>query len=145
MEPKPKRPLLVTLLAVVVFSLSAASFASLIAGLVRWQTFVNLDMSLPLWLLTAPGAVWGLVWLAFAWGLWRLLSWARRGTIICWVAYQVMVIGQQVLFAQGDYERNRLPFAIGAAILLTALLITSLTHPRVREAFGDGSGQQVTG
>lgn len=136
MEPKPKRPLFVTLLAAVVFSLSAASFASLAVGLARWQFLVDRDLSVPLCLLLAWGGLWGAVWLAIAWGLWRLLSWARQGTIICWIVYQVMVIGRQVLFAQGDYERDRLPFAIGMAILFTVLVTAGLMSPRVRQAFG---------
>jgi hypothetical protein len=143
MKPKPKRPLFVTLLAGVVFSLSAVSFASLAVGLARWQIFVDLDLSLPLWLLAASGGVWGLVWLVFAWGLWRLLPWARRGTMVCWVVYQVMTIGQQVLFARGSYERERLPFTVCATILLTALVIVGLMHPRVRQVFEDSNEQRV--
>jgi hypothetical protein len=144
MEPKPKRPLLVTLLAVVVFSLSAAGFASLVAGLARWQTFTGLSLSLPLWLLIAFGGMWGVIWLVVAWGLWRLLPWAWHTTIACWIVYQVMIIGQQVLFARGDYERDRLPFAIGVTILLTVLLIAGLTLPRVRQAFGKSNDQRPT-
>ncbi len=139
MEPKPKRPLFVTLLAIAVFSLSAASFASLVVGLARWQIFVDLGLSLPLWLLMASGGVWGLVWLVVTWGLWRLLSWARRTTIICLIVYQVMMIGQQVLFMRGDYERDRLPFVISITILVIALVIAGLMRPRVRQAFEDSN------
>lgn len=144
MEPKPKRPLFVTLLAVVVFSLSATSFAGFAVGLARWQIYANWDLSLPLWLPIALGGVWGLVWLVIGWGLWRLLAWARRTTIVCLVVYQVMVIGQQGLFAQGDYERGRLPLVIGMAILLTALVIVGLMHPRVRQVF-ENSRNHVPG
>lgn len=135
MKPKQKRPLFVTLLAAVVFFLSAASFAGLINGLARWQIFVDLGLSLPILLRMVSGAIWGLVWLVFAWGLWRLLPWARRGTMICWVVYQMMTIGQQVLLMQGDYERGRIPFAVGITLVLTIVVITGLTLPRVRQAF----------
>ena len=143
MELKSKRPLFVTLLAVVVFSLSAASFASLAVGLARWQIYADWGLSLPLWLPIALGGVWGLAWLVVGWGLWRLLAWAHRTTIVCLVVYQVMVIGQQGLFAQGDYERGRLPFVIGMAILLTALAIVGLMRPRVRQAFENSNEQRA--
>ncbi len=139
MKPKTKRPLFVTLLAAVVFSLSAASFAGLITGLTRWQIFVDLGLSLPLLLRMVSGAVWGLVWLVFAWGLWRLLPWARLGTLICWVIYQVTTIGQQVLFTRGNYERERIPLTIGIVLLLTGLVIGGLVHPGVRQAFEDSN------
>jgi hypothetical protein len=138
MELKLKRPLFVTLLAVVVFSLSAANLASLVVGLARWQTLDDLGLSLPLWLIMVSGGAWGLIWLAIAWGLWKLLPWARWTTIVCLIVYQVMVIGQQGLFAQGDYERSRLPFAMGISILSTALVIIGLTRPGVRQAFEEG-------
>jgi hypothetical protein len=142
MSPTSKRPPFVTLLAVVVFILSAASLASLAAGLSRWHLFADLRLALPLWLILTSGSIWGIIWLVVAWGLWRLLPWARRTAIVCFIVYLVVNIGQQGLFAHGDYERARLPFIIGASVLLGALVTWGLTRPRVQQAF-EQSGEEL--
>ncbi|MBN1310881.1 MAG: hypothetical protein JXB30_05620 [Anaerolineae bacterium] len=144
MNAKPKRPLFVTLLAVAVFILSVAGFTGLAVGLARRHIFTELNLALPFWLLLTSGGIWGIIWLGVAWGLWRLLSWSRRAAIVCFIMYQIMFIGQQGLFAQGEYERARLPFVIGAAVLLSALVIFGLTRPRVQQAFEASSNVMGT-
>ncbi|MBN1429598.1 MAG: hypothetical protein JXB07_14605 [Anaerolineae bacterium] len=135
MNPKDKRPPFVTLLAALVFILSVAGFAGLLVGLARRPVLSNLDLVVPLWLLLAFSGIWGIIWLGIAWGLWRLSSWTRRAAIICFIIYQIVNIGQQGLLARGDYERSQLPFVIGVAVLLSALVTFGLTRPRIRQAF----------
>ncbi len=135
MTNRKERPILVTWLALAVFFLSAGNLGGVYAGFTRWPVLATLDLALPTWVLMLRGGIWGAVWLFVAWGLWRLLPWARRATIILFALYELTTIGQQVIFTRGVYERGRLPFAIVTAVLLVALVSLVLTRPRIRRAF----------
>ena len=132
---RSKRPTTVTCLAIAVFLLSMANLGSAYVGITRRTLFSTLDLSLPLWVATTLGGLWGVVWLAMGWGLWRLKPWARRAMLAVFPLYEIITIGRQVIFARGPYERGRLPFAIGVAILLVLVISFTLTRPRIRRAF----------
>lgn len=72
------------------------------------------------------GIVWGLLALAFAWGLWSLKNWARIGTMIL----QALNLIAAVLALFGPGSVNWL----GA--LLSGVIIVYLMQSRIREAFG---------
>ncbi len=131
----PKRPAFVTWLAVAVFLLGTANLGGVYAGISRWAVFAPLNLTLPLWVLISIRGVWGLGWIVMAVGLWRLAGWARRAVLIAFPLYEAVMIGLQVLTAQGGYERARLPFAAGLAVALTAAVIYGLTRAHIREAF----------
>ena len=135
MPPKIRRPTAVTWLAIAVFLLSVVNLGGVYAGLTRRSVFATLDLSLPIWVIAASGGVWGIVWLAVTWGLWRLRPWARRAMLAVFPLYEIITIGRQVIFAQGPYESGRLPFAVGVAILLVLAISFTLTRPRIRRAF----------
>jgi hypothetical protein len=130
-----RRPVVVTWLAVAVLLLAGANGLAAVGGAARWPLLTSLDMTLPPWVLVAPAAVWGAIWLVTAWGLWRLRAWARWALMLAFPLYEIVVIGQQTVFARGGYERGRLPFAAGMAVLLTGAVVFILTRRRVREAF----------
>mgnify|MGYP000452872467 CR=1 FL=1 len=73
--------------------------------------------------------------LFMAWGLWRMLSWARRGIFVALPVYLLLVLGQQAIFVRGDYERGRLPFLAGLSVFSTALVAFILSRRRIRQAF----------
>ena len=112
-----KHPAAVTWLALAVFVLAAVNLIGVYGGLMQQPMLRGLDLSLP------PE------------GLWRLCPLARRAVIAAFPLYELTWIGQQALFAQGAYERGRLPFAIGVAVLATGTAMLILTHPHVRRAF----------
>ncbi len=130
-----KHPAVVTWLALTVFVLAAANLIGLYGGLAQRPMLRSLDLSLPPGAIIATRGIWGVAWLALGWGLWRLCPLARRAAIAAFPLYELTLIGQQALFAQGAYERGRLPFAIGVAVLATGTAVFVLTHPRVRRAF----------
>lgn len=134
-DPPPKRPFLVTLLAVVVFLLSALSWGQAAYALAR-RAFLNaLDLSIPLWVIAASGLVWGVIFLITAWGLWTLRAWARIAAIVSFVLYPIVTLGLQVAFAQGVYERGRLPFMAAISALIAGLVALILTRRRIRASF----------
>jgi hypothetical protein len=136
-----KRPAFVTWLAWAVLILGAVNLGRVYAGWTRRDVYATLDLSLPIWLPMLSGGMWGLIWLAMAWGLWRRLPWARRWMLIAFPVYELMVIGEQAVFARGAYERGRLVFAIGLAVGLTLFIGLMLNRPRIRQAFVHDDGQ----
>lgn len=136
------RPAVVTWLAGAVLLLAGANGLAAAGGVTRWPLLASLEMALPPWALVAPAAVWGAAWLIVAWGLWRLRPWAWRAALLAFPLYELIVIGQQTAFARGAYERGRLPFSAGLALLLTGIVAFVLTRRRVREAFGPTGGAE---
>jgi hypothetical protein len=132
---RARRPAFVTWLAVAVLLLAGANGLAAVGGAVRWPLLTSLELTLPPWALVAPAAVWGAIWLIIAFGLWRLRAWARWALMLAFPLYEIIVIGQQTVFARGGYERGRLPFAAGLAVLLTGAVVFLMTRRRVREAF----------
>jgi hypothetical protein len=134
-KSRAKRPLLVTLLAAVVFLLSAADFGRAVVALLRRPTLIALNLSIPLWLVAGSGAAWGIVWLAESWGLWALQPRARAAAIILFVLYPITMLGMQAIYAQGAYERDRLPFEAITSALLAGLVALILSRPGIRQSF----------
>jgi hypothetical protein len=130
-----KRPVFVTWLAVAVFLLGVVNLGGVYAGISRWEVFAPLNLTLPLWALILIRGVWGLGWIVTAGGLWRLAGWARRAVLIAFPLYEAVMIGLPALLAQAGYERARLPFAAGLAVVLTAALAYGLTRMHIRQAF----------
>jgi hypothetical protein len=132
---RPKRPLAVTMLAVVVLLLSATNLIGAYAGLSRWPTFASFSLSIPLGALIALHGLWGLVWLAVAWGLWRAARWSRGAALVAFPLYSLMVIGEQILLVQGAYERGRLPFLVVSIVVVNLIILGVMTRPGIVRAF----------
>jgi hypothetical protein len=135
MPASSKRPGVVTTLALAVLLLAVINLSGVFAAVRRWAVYDALDLSLPLWALTAFRAAWGLAWLALAWGLWRVRPWARRVVFVALPLYLVLVLGQQAIFVRGDYEQGRLSFLAGLSVLSTALVAFILSRKHIRQAF----------
>jgi hypothetical protein len=118
-----------------VFVIAIFNLGSAAGGLDRRQMLSEVQLSMPLWLLIAQGGIWGIVWLALTGGLWMLREWARRATLVAFPLYELAVLSQRVLFARGDYERGRLPFAVGVGIVTAALVVLVLTRSPIVSAF----------
>jgi len=136
-----KRPVFVTWLAWAVLILGTVNLGRVYAGWTRHDLYATLNLSLPLWLPMVSGGLWGLIWLAMAWGLWWCLPWAGRWMPVIFPIYELMVIGEQAIFARGNYERGRLAFAAGLAIILALIIGLMLNRPRIRQAFIRDDGQ----
>ena len=135
-----KRPRFVTILALSVLFLSIANLWSVYSAATRSDLLSTLNLKLPLWLATASGAVWGAIWLAVAWGLWRLHPAARKATLIALPIYVLYRSGIQLIFTTSTYERNRLPFLIVVTLTLLITAIFGLTHKNVQQAFEQHRG-----
>ena len=132
---RPKRPLAVTTLAVVVLLLSVTNLIGAYAGLSRWPTFASLSFSIPLWALIALHGLWGLVWLGVAWGLLRTMRWSRGATLVAFPLYSLIVIGEEIFLVQGVYERGRLLFLVVLIVVVNLIVLGVMTRPGVMRAF----------
>ena len=130
-----KRPFLVTLLAIAVLLLSIANGGRGIITLARWPELGALDLSIPLWLVAASGIVWGIIWLAEAWGLWRLWPPARLAGIILFVVYPIHMLGMQAAFTRGPYERGLLGTQVIVSAAAAGLVAFILTRHGLRNLF----------
>lgn len=131
----PRRPAIVTWLSLAVLLLGAANLLAVYGAVTRRLLLAELSLVLPLGVLAAGSAVWGVVFTALGWGLLGLREWARRWMLAAFPLYEVMLIGQQIAFAQGAYERGRLPFAALTGAALAGLVVLVLTHRATRRAF----------
>ncbi len=131
----PKRPFLVTLLAVVVLLLAVVNGGRAIETLLHWSTLSGLDLSIPLWLVAGSGILWGAAWLVEAVGLWRGWPPARVAGMILFVLYPIHMLGMQAAFARGAYERDQLSFTAITSALVAGLVALILTRPGIRRSF----------
>jgi len=128
-------PLSILLLGGWIAALGAVNVIRVIQAIQLADFIISLGLSLPPYLLIGVSAVWALVFLACALGLWRLRSWARRATVIAVPLYELALLAGRALFARSDYARQAWPSALiwaGVTILLTWVL---LSLPGARRAF----------
>ncbi len=133
--PARKRPAAVTWIALLVFLLAGANLAAAGRIIARWSVYASLGLEVPIWVPLVLSAGWGGTWLIVSGELWRLKRWARRAALVLFPLYELTMIGQPLLYAQGAYTRGRLPLIVAAAIALSALVLFILTRPHVRRAF----------
>jgi len=137
-----KRPISVTWLAAGAFCISVGNLIGVYGGLIRRSLYQMLDLTVSPGLLAGMHGVWGGIWMAVAWGLWRLKPWARPALLIVSPVYAVCQLGQQTFLAQADYFRGRLPFTAGLAAVLLGGIFYVMTRSRVREAFERTAGDE---
>ena len=135
-QNRPRRPARVTWLALLVFILALAHLLSIVDVIRRWDLYRTLVTSLPMGVLAGLSGIWLVVWVVLGWGLWTCREWARRGTLIAVPLNGLLAIGQTLIFARSPYARERLPFAIGLAVLFSAVVALLLTRPEIKRVFG---------
>ncbi len=82
-------------------------------------------VSLPVALEFAAGAAWALLWTLAALGLWQGRARARFYAAYAGVGFAFYSLGRLAIFAQADYDRQRLPFL---AIIIFALSIILMIY-----------------
>jgi hypothetical protein len=137
-----KRPISVTWLAAGALCISVGNLIGIYGGLARRSLYQTLDLSISPGLLAGMQAAWSVVWLAAAWGLWRLKPWARPALLIVSPIYAVYQLGMQVFLARSGYFRGRLPFTAGLAAVLLGGIFTIMTRPRIKDAFEITAGDE---
>ncbi|NWG17961.1 MAG: hypothetical protein HXY41_15155 [Chloroflexi bacterium] len=119
---KPCRPRRLLALAVLlaIFQAGAAGRALGVSEAAR------VPVSLPSALAFAGGAVWALVWVLVALALWRRQARACRYAAWAGVGFAFYSLGRLAVFAQADYDRQRLPFLTIAIFAFSTVLLISI-------------------
>ena len=133
---RSRRPLSVTLLALLVFSVAILNFLRLVITAQKWAFLAGLLPMSPLYLVLS-GLLWCLAGILLAWGLWRGKPWGPKLTLISIVAYTLHYWLDR-LFMPGYPQRNTGGyFLIGVNLLIVFLSLWALSRPRARYFFGE--------
>ncbi len=119
----------------VVFCLAGVNAARVVVSLNEWTLWTGFDPPFPLALrvILSGGSAFALG--ASAWGLWNLQRWSRHRALILLPFYQLYELTWRIGFSRGDYERGRVPFALGTTIAGIAIAVWILTRQRVIRQF----------
>jgi hypothetical protein len=130
-----KRPLSVTLLAVVVLLLAAwnAGQAAIAARDISFMQ--SLGVGTPGGVQIVTGVTWTIGFLLAAIGLWRLKAWGRHWLLIAIVAYQLQRWIERLAFERASYEVLTRPAAIVVSISSILIVWFILFLPKIRRAF----------
>jgi FtsH-binding integral membrane protein len=93
------------------------------------------SLNLPASIQFAAGVIWALVFAAGAVSLWRRGQTALKRALWLLVVFMIYSAVRLAIFAQADYDRQRLPFVLG----LAALLLTAVALNPVRQRFASGA------
>jgi hypothetical protein len=98
-----------------------------------FEKTLPLTMSLPY--LAAGGIVWGSVFVAAAFGIWKLWARARRLLLIAIVVYQAHIWINHWFFDTSSYSRQVWPFQAGISVITTVVVGGFLFLPGIRGKF----------
>jgi hypothetical protein len=138
---KPRRPLGVTLLVLVVLTVAGVNLARFAMAVQEWQFLVEWLPISPAYL-TASGLIWGVLGLLLAWSLWRgwpRAPWAAAAYFLAYSAYFWI----DRLFLPGYPEKNaNWPFAASFNLFVLAWTAWVLTRAKAKRFFGEQHEQE---
>lgn len=95
----------------------------------------TLPLKMPLAYLAAGGLVWGLVFVAAGFGVWRLWPWARSLLLGAIVVYQLHVWTNHLIFDTSDYSRQVWPFQLGLSAAWIVIVWGYMFLPGIRRLY----------
>jgi hypothetical protein len=134
---KAKRPWSVTWLTIGVLSLTVINTIRAVSAAQGWSRLGELPLSVPPAYLLVSGLVWSLAGLVLMWGLWRgarWAPWATRGATLAFLLYYWM---DRLALTSNTLRQVNQTFALGATLLITALIFWILWRPVVKAYFGE--------
>ena len=132
---KPKRPLVVTLLILLVLSYTILNWFGFIEALRHWDFLREIPLAVPLLYLGLQGAFWGLVGLVLIWGLWLGRTWAWYAAQIIAALYAIFYWLDRLLLADSSTIAQRWPFTVSLTLLCLVYIFVVLRPPRSRRFF----------
>lgn len=132
----PKRPLIVTSLAVVVLTISVFNLIRFLQAISLWKFLADLPGLSPVYL-AASGLIWTLVGLPLSWGLWRGYARALDAARILCVAYFIFEWVERLLMARTGAELENWPFFLAFSLLSLGVIFWGLSRENVKAFFGE--------
>lgn len=133
---RPKRPLSVSLLAIVVLTFTSLHLLRFVQTLRLWNFLLELPNISPLYL-ALTGFLWGFVGLIVLWGLWCGHPTAPQATRLAALGYSIFYWLDRLWLAKAIEEHKILPFTVGLNLLLLAFVFWVFSRPRAKIFFGE--------
>lgn len=106
---------------------------------------LSLSTSMPMSYLFGTSLVWSLVFGGCSFGLWRLQSWGRIGTLVAVTLYQGHIWLNHIVFDRSDYARQVWPFAIVHTLVVLGAVWGFLNWPTIRDLYEERKKRAVIG
>ena len=132
---KPKRPILVTALILLVLSYTSLAWFGFLEAQRHWQFMQGLPLAVPPLYLALRNLFWGLAGIPLVWGLWVGQHWAWSATQIAAFSYASIYWLDRLFLADPSAIAGRWPFALGLTIICLTYIVVVLQLPRSRRFF----------
>ena len=132
---KQKRPWYLTWLAVLVFLVAVINLLRFLGAIRQWQLLNLLPLSIDPLYMALSGAVWALVGLPMAAGLWLGWRWVWIGLQAAGLIFAIYYWIDRLWLAQASTLIDRWPFVLLLTISLLIYLFSSLWAPGARTFF----------
>lgn len=141
-----RRPFLVTVLIVIFLGLALFGWVRLEQSIYEWPLLVQrVGEWLPVYS-SISGALWGLVGLPAAWGLWRKRVWVKKAVWAGAVAYPVAYWIDRLFLSRSPESKVNWVFSAGVTLFWLSLVFFTLSRRRtleyLRENTIDDTGQR---
>ena len=133
---KPKRPFLVTVLAVVVLSITILQFLRFINAFTLWDFLSELPTIDPLYF-ALTGLIWSILGGILFWGLWSGKHMAPRATRILVTAFILYQWIERIIFVRQGHQLENWQFMIGMTLLVLIFIIWTLSRSDAKTFFGE--------
>jgi hypothetical protein len=130
------RPFSVTVIAVVVLYVAATNLLRAIQSFLNWNVLAELLSFSPAYL-TISGLAWSISGAWLVWGLWRGRAWARRFSVVFFLAYSIYFWIDRLLLPGSSIRNNNWIFQVCLQILVFLILIWIMSRKRTRRYFGE--------
>jgi len=129
-----KRPITVTILAIVVLTIPVVNLIRLWAVIQYWGTLTKLGMRPGPLYIALTGLFWSIAGMGLFWSLWTGRSHAKIATLILVSLYMIYYWVDRLAF-QNFVPRENAPFAVTASILVVFYTLFTLSLPANQHYF----------
>ncbi len=127
---RPRRPYFVTILTVVVLSFTYLNAARLWAAIQLRSVLTDLSPHIPVTYLMLSGAVWALIGLPLAYGLYTRKTWASRPVCALAILYALVYWFDRLFLADPAAMAARWPFAALLTVILLSFTFYSVWYAK---------------
>ena len=133
---RPRRPLGVTLFALLVLTFAVLNLLRLVETIQNWDLLTTLLPISPAYL-SLSSLVWTVLGFPVAWGLWRGRRLAYHLSPIILLGYSLYVWADRLLFSGYPERQENWPFVAFVNLFIIAWSLWVLTRPKAMAFFGE--------
>jgi hypothetical protein len=133
-ENDRRRPITVTILAILVLIIAMANLVRFWAALQNWGTLTRLEVQPGPWYFALTGLVWGLLGCWLVWVVWRGKPGCKKAIIAISASYLLYFWLDRLVF-QNHVRQLNAPFITGVVILVVFYMVLTLLLPSNQEFF----------